>query len=133
MELATFQKFFFHHVSIIAFKICLKKRETKLFRDFVKKVNNITIFYAMIEVLKQYEKLKLETNEDKYVEIIDALTENIKYYTIASPQQSFLLLSYVLTPQGRSKIYERENKRRPENEIEYITFDDIKLPDLLSN
>ena len=56
------------------------------------------VYPIVIEVLKQYKTLKLECNEDEYAEIIDVLVENIKYYTITSPQQSFLLLSYILTP-----------------------------------
>lgn len=91
------------------------------------------VYPIIMEVLQQYEKLKLECSEDKYVEIIDALIENIKYYTITSPQQSFLMLSYILTPQGRSDLYERDNKKKPENEETYITFQKKQLPDLLSN
>ena len=91
------------------------------------------VYPIIIEVIKQYEILKTENNDEKYDKIIEELINNIKYYTTTSPEQSFILLAYVLTPQGRSAMYKLENGIPPENEQMYVSFSDIKLPDLLTN
>lgn len=91
------------------------------------------VYPIVIEIIKQYENLKIEINDEKYVTIIDKIIKNIKYYTTTSPEQSFILLAYVLTPQGRSAMYKLENGVLPENEEKYVSFTEVKLPDLLTN
>lgn len=91
------------------------------------------VYPIITEVINQYEKLKENCKEKDYLQIINTLIVNVKYYTTTSPQQSLILLAYVLTPQGRSAIYQMENHRHPENEEIYTTFKNLQLPDLLLN
>lgn len=90
------------------------------------------VYPIISAVIEQYKELKLKFNEENHKQVINALIKNIKYYTLTSPQQSLIMLSYVLTPCGRSTMFKLENGYPPENEENYVSFDPIMLPDLLS-
>ncbi|KAK8839985.1 hypothetical protein M9Y10_031270 [Tritrichomonas musculus] len=90
------------------------------------------VYPIIVAVIKQYEELRPKYQEDIYKQIINELINNIKYYTLTSPQQSIILLAYILTPQGRSAMFKSENGYLPEKKEKYISFEPIRLPDLLS-
>ena len=90
------------------------------------------VYPIISAVIEQYKELKLKFNEENHKQVINALIKNIKHYTLTSPQQSLIMLSYVLTPCGRSTMFKLENGYPPENEENYVSFDPIMLPDLLS-
>lgn len=61
------------------------------------------IYPIIIGIIKQYK-----IHNGKLVKIIDEIIKNIKYYTTTSPEQSFILLAYVLTPQGDRQCINRK-------------------------
>lgn len=100
---------------------------------FSKNICSLSDVYPIIvAVIEQYQELKLIYQEETHQQIINALIHNKKYYTFTSLQQSLILLAYVLTPQGRSDVFKSENGYIPENEEKYVSFEPMKLPDILS-
>ena len=63
----------------------------------------------------------------------DCLIRNIKYYTLNSKEGPLYLLSYALTPKGRSDLYQKQFKKEVPNEKDFIKFTEYEIPNILNS